>query len=412
MSKPQSLSCKNWFPVLLVAIGLNGCVTPAPEISMPMVPDSVSDEVIVKVESRDLYQDSDVVVVKGHLIHPDSKVLIDFATNSPAAAGGWYMVEQEIEKELIRNGFIALSKDNMPLITDSSSAVKIDDKQVKLKFLKQRLAKGEIDIDSFVKEHKRLMNSENDIGSEAEGMSYFKESNLDRQVVRKLANVDYVLKISEFNTNNKTPFEINLRKYPQVKEFLNRNPQVKQEFEKSEIMQCTEYTAILNAKLIELSTGRIVWIGRQELSSQVIDENQLQISMSATKSVTNSDMVEKYVNQKNTKEERYERSDSVAKSTSLFGSGTRLIEKVKEYVPEQTKVEEGEAKPVEEEIITSMPDWEYKTQLIQPHIIKGVCEYSDNDFAAKKQIKRLTRAVTKELIKTIRFEESVSSIRP
>jgi hypothetical protein len=154
---------------------------------------------------------------------------------------------------------------------------------------------------------------------------------------------------------------IDLRRDPKVREFIAQYPALKTPFENgNHQVTCAIVAAELNAKLIHVKTGEIVWIGSHELHEYNAGMQQVSVEVGQRTYVANAKELRAFVEQQNNPYMRQVR----------YG---RLVQ-----VPE----------PV------------MRTDLIAPMVSSGRCE---KDWKADDETRsQLARKVARDLISTIR----------
>ena len=173
-------------------------------------------------------------------------------------------------------------------------------------------------------------------------------------------NADYILQINVFDTNKKLTASTDVRQSQEARELLRTQPKLKDllSAESANRLSCAIIGAALNAKLIHVETGGIVWIGNHELNELSSGVQKLELELGQRTYVTNERAVQRFVHSQNTKAARKQR---------------------KKY-------------PV------TIPEWQYTTDLIR-EVVSGRCENTWRITAENRRA--LSRNVAKELIDTI-----------
>ncbi|MDC0947817.1 hypothetical protein OAS86_00520 [Gammaproteobacteria bacterium] len=118
---------------------------------------------------------------------------------------------------------------------------------------------------------------------------------------------DYILQINKlsFDTGRN---KISIKSYPQVKEYLNKFPQIAPKVQ--DTYEYPEYNITFDGKLIEVSTGRISWLGTHKVTSGELlakSGENIRINMTVRKYPTNQDEIERFIAFQNTPEQRQNR---------------------------------------------------------------------------------------------------------
>jgi len=117
---------------------------------------------------------------------------------------------------------------------------------------------------------------------------------------------DYVLQINQLQLKKKL-VSIDLARNSRVEAFRDKYPAIADSIPK--FYQFPEYSVTFNAKLIDVQTGRIVWLGSHDVSSRNILEEDISIVMTLRKFVTNKEVIFKFIDSQNTEEQRMNRRE-------------------------------------------------------------------------------------------------------
>ena len=183
---------------------------------------------------------------------------------------------------------------------------------------------------------------------------------------------DYILQVSGFDTLEAKRESVYLLSNPAFRAFLDKYPAVQRRYasEKLSYFPCELLQASLNAKLIDVGTGNVVWIGNHlvtELDS-ADNEANMTLEVSYRKYCGNCEEVIRLVNALNTESARQQRAD----------------------------------KPQ-----PSLPPLRYVDDVSSPRKISGSqCEVEQRDEAETVRTRRqLASRVAEELIQTIKFRD-------
>lgn len=399
--------------IMLSVALLVGCQTLGKVIPMPKAPLEKFDSVTFEVErASSAPPENNIVMSKGHTIPLGSRVVInipvdlsrqmsrekerleqermtrkhiaagnDINNNSDEGAystsGYFHEAEQEIERELIRHGFNVLSRARLEAklrdLRDKAGRksfendVKYSDgTQELLNMLKKSFETGKIDINKYKDEKDKLL-AESKLSEHGRNRRVGESEMTDiSEVIRAaqdgVVSSDYLLQINTFNTNHELEYGINILANSKVRDFMQRNRDAADQIRGMQNHKCKELSASLNAKLIHVKTGRIVWIGDHVLTTRAIQDNPLSFEIRSVTKAGNIKEVTSFVNRQNTDYMRKTRGD----------------------------------RPV------SVPEFVVETIVTKPVVVSGHCDIGEmsNEMLGKTK-KSLSKLIAKSLIKTI-----------
>ena len=183
---------------------------------------------------------------------------------------------------------------------------------------------------------------------------------------------DYILQVSDFDTLEVKREAVHLLSNPRFREFLDKYPAVQRRYgsEKLSYFPCELLQASLNAKLINVGTGNVVWIGNHlvtELDSQDNEAN-MTLEVAYRRYCGNCPEVGRLVRSYNTESARIARADR----------------------PQPR-----------------LPSFSYVDDVSSPRKISGSrCEVGQRERAELQRTRRqLASRVAEELIQTIKFRD-------
>ena len=375
----------------LATAALGGCGT-APLLVMPDTPKPTEDIVASSIEfSSNSKLDENVVQLPSHKVKYGSSVVInvpqeifedqskkdgkdqDFKTKDFFSEA-----EQAIEKQLLRKNFRVLSRAKLEAelrkLRDENrcnihewnclrSQVSPEAGPI-LDDLKAQFDRKQISAADYAQQIGEFRNKMQTSSAGRSRTGDEKELTDISEVIRAAQspaiNAEYILQINVFDTNKKLTATTDVRQSEKARALLRANPKLKELLasEATHNLSCAIIGAALNAKLIHVKTGGIVWIGNHELNELSSGVQKLEIALGQRTYVTNERDVQRFVHSQNTKRARKQR---------------------KKY-------------PV------TIPAWQYRTDLIK-EVVSGRCENSWNITADNRRA--LSRNVAKELIDTI-----------
>lgn len=381
-------------PLTLGSALLSGCGM-APLISMPTPPSPTTDTVITTLAFADKNDlDDNVVQLASHKVAFGSSVVInvpqeifedqsqqegkeqDFKTKDFFSEA-----EQAIEKEFIKDGFRVLSRAKLEaelrrlrdesrcdlseircLYSQVSPEVRpiLDD--LKARFEKKQISAREY-ADQIAEFRDQMQTSSRGRSRSGEEKELTDISEVIRAAQSSAINADYILQINVFDTNKQLRAKTDLRQNDEIRAFLREHSkaQALMESEEAHSLSCAIVGATLNAKLIHVKSGEIVWIGNHELNELSAGVQKLTMEFGQRTYVTNERQVQNFVATQNTEQARKRR-------------------KGKEV---------------------QLPAWEFRTDLIKEKI-SGRCE--DSWKIAADDRRELSRNVAAQLINRIKVQ--------
>lgn len=379
----------------VLPVVLAGCVKPqlAEPLVMPRVPAPTTDLMQVNVlvsDTSDLAEG--VTQHPTHKFAPNSSVVINvpeelFEHRSSSQAGKqefktaafFNAAEQQIERELIRNGFHVLSRskfeaklrslrDEAQCLDDIDRCRELNttpEEKVMLRALKERFEAGNMPYETYLQRTNEVYENskKGSVGQKREGNE--KELTDISEVIRAAESgetrADYVLQINIFETDQKKNITENLLHIDSVRAYLRDNPGIAREFNNgNNLVTCETIQSHLNAKLVHVKTGEIAWIGEHSLNEYSAGVQSVGFEFGKKRYVSNGKKIQRFIRRNNTEEAR--------------------IRRAKQEV--------------------SIPPFQYAESLIKPTVSSGRC---GDLMAVDNETKmKLARQVAKELIRTIR----------
>lgn len=365
----------------------------AAPLAMPAVPAERTESLTVDLTLKSSNRLSEnVVQMAGHTVKPGSTVVINVpeslieARSKQGAANQDFKTkdffneaEQQIEKVFIGGGFRVLSRARFEAkLRDLRDEARCDlntfgclrstvseEARPVLDDLKRRFDRGEISAAQYsdqIAEFKSKMQNRS-AGRSRSGDN--KELTDISEVIRAAQagdiRADYILQINRFHTDKQVQLKADLRHEPEVRDFLAKYPQLRPTFESGHHeLSCAILGAELNAKLIHVQTGEIVWIGSHEMNEISAQVERVAVELRQRTYVSNAQEVQTFVAQQNT--------------------------------PYQRQLRYGRE--------VTLPAWKYQMALVPPTISAGRCDkkFKPNDETSAT----LARRVANELISTIK----------
>jgi len=400
-------------PVVIGFIGIAACTAPGDILEVPEKPESQRKTVSIILEPVEPTQnlEENVVLSRQHTITAGASVVISVpsehakrrseyekqVSNAEYSTDAFFNeAEQQIERSLIQHGFRVLSREKFEakLRDMRDAAVRNDNRADDYvggrsdyeRQLNELLAKNEIGPDEYAQKLKEF-DKATKIASSGVSEKGRQELTDISEVIRAAQSgdvqSDYILQINRFDEVKPVPYTINLEHYDAYKSLMSEFQSAQETLFNRRKQTCTAYEASLNAKLIDVDTGDIVWIGDHSLMSASASTALPEFKVSVHKTVDNASEVENFVREQNSPELRNQR-------------GSTLTETVL-----------NKGKPVKKAI--KIPEYSFRTEVVGPIIADGQCDEIDLSRASEQQKgdlykmkKQVSKAVAKELIGTIK----------
>jgi predicted nucleic acid-binding Zn-ribbon protein len=231
---------------------------------------------------------------------------------------------------------------------------------------------------------------------------------------------DYLLQINEVSFSNAGDQKINLKEIPEVKDFIMENDGLVLGSGPHKLpvyIQSKWLRTGFNAKLIEIRTGSIVWIGSHELES--MNTEHLKISFDIQKYVNNADeindRIERYNSIINTQQADLENikvklrtAYATASRKKKFGNAdemnkfkNKLVLKIKNLESKYTKGIKLLNETIKNPPKIAKNPWTYQYDIAEPIYIPNLFDKNVGEQDIIRHKRKLIKQVTKDLIKTI-----------
>ncbi|MCA8955568.1 MAG: hypothetical protein KDC87_05810, partial [Planctomycetes bacterium] len=236
----------------------------------------------------------------------------DEGITSFKTTGYFNKAEQQIETSMIaksfqvqdRSKFEAKLRDRRtkPGTTRTSIA-----KQAEVEAADTKKKNGEITIDEWAKERARIekkYKSETEEPGTSRGRKQkelFDTSELIRAAQEGDVMADYILQVNTFRTEQLSDRPLYLLDQPEMKKLCESHPGLREALQqtgKNAISQ-PGFFGLLNAKLIDVQTGVIHWVGEHRVESARVFENGYKVIVPITKRVANEAAVNAAIREHN-----------------------------------------------------------------------------------------------------------------
>ncbi len=393
--------------LLFTLLNFPGCTSPGKMIEVPKKPENQTSQVKIKIAPLETkLLDENVVLSRQHMISSGASVVISVPSEYAKRQseyrrqrdGSEYSTdaffneaEQQIERSLIQHGFRVLSREKFEaklrdmrdasINTSLKNDKNVGSRKIYEKTLNEKLLNEEISPDEYAKKLKDYDKATQtaSTGSSEKGRQELTDiSEVIRAAQTGDVQSDYILQINRFDKAQLVPYTVNLEHYDEYKKLIDQFPEVQQTLFEKRKQTCVSFEVSLNAKLIDVETGDIVWIGEHSINNASSNKNLPIFNVTVAKSVNNEYEVQSIVDSLNTEKARLERGSSLT----------------------ETVLNKGE--PVHKKV--SLPNYTFSTTIQGPEVIEGICNENTQgiDTEVNKIKKRLSKLVAKELIGTIK----------
>ncbi|MDA7817916.1 hypothetical protein N9A28_06965 [Sulfurimonas sp.] len=368
---------------------------------------------------------------------------IDGATNSSATdsqfstASYYNQAEQEVEKAMMRKGFNVLDRakfeaklrdlrDNYAenkheKISDSARAVQNS--------LKKQFEDGKIDMGEFQTKMDQLeMSSKrSSAGKNRDTNEMIDISEVIRAAQSGDVKADYLLQINKMEVTPSYDRALDIYNFPETKAFLQDHIGLEiGDLKEDNIPRSIPrpwYRASFNAKLINISNGKIVWIGNHLTESNSANKDGISITFNVKQYVSNNNYINSSIDSYNSQlQSKYDELKRVtSKLNNLYKQETRAMEfkteddKTRYISNMHSDISSTETlysstlteyKQLQQERPSQISEnWAYKYNVGEPIITPTMMSNENNSPAMEEKIREhknaLIKEVTTALINTI-----------
>lgn len=334
-----------WILSAVLSFIVMGCSSPGAIVPMPAVPQDEVDTIRFSVFTLPREQlDDNVVQSTAFPIPVGSSVVIavpdqmtrhdGLSDNADFRTDGFFNVaEQQIERTLLRNGFQLIDRSIFEAILrdqrdrrnreiiGSISTTGFDLRDYDpgchpiLAQLEERFNRNALSASEYARELDSLR-TQCRVGSatrnRAEGEHELSDiSELIRAASASDVQADYILQIPEFNTIRAREERLNLFNSGELRDFMAKYPGIANQFQQRQFFDCQSLEATLNAKLIHVRTGNVVWIGNHSVGELESGQSNMELELRYRRYVANEQQIRNFVNQQNLPHVRENRGDFV-----------------------------------------------------------------------------------------------------
>jgi len=210
--------------------------------------------------------------------------------------GYFHIVEQITEKALLRKGFNVIDRSKFEAklrdLRDKSSDPDYHSTQDRInrelmEVAKQRYNKGEISTEEYQAELSAI-ESRGGKKRDKDDKEMVDVSELIRAAQSEGIQADYILQINQASISSKNQKEVvNLRNYDDFKDFILKNPEIQVTNRGGQhslpmIVEIPVYKTEYNAKLINVKTGSIDWLGSHSINSTGVEAYRIDLDVVKT----------------------------------------------------------------------------------------------------------------------------------
>jgi len=478
--------------IIIILIFITGCTTPLPKLdplpelalqSHIVPPDVVNltQTIVVGRTSSDKNTLLENITVRNNLAIPEnSRVVISMppktlqqainkpetlkrgralvvqavkgndAQESKATEMGSYLdiVEQQIEKSLLEKNLIVIDRSKFTVALQQQCHQAVSDKdrfRETMAMIKEaamhQLSSGLINQDQFLSELTHYIEkyagvADRCCASETVDVS-MKISELICAAQSQYARADYILEVNEFETTSLQDEMILLSDMAEMQSLIAADDQLRKELDHENYNTVVKpgYVGHLRAKLIEVTTGAIVWLGEHKIESQNVLNKGFTIEVPIRKEVANLGQLNRRIDDYNQELERLSQRLENSRAQALDSKAknkTREVH-VNEYNNHRQLLLAKMDKGLAQSLLDA--DWQFTYHVGQPHsypwlpnqkemddieyALQGATGFEHRRLLQKHQqarlllnnhLSELTKLVTKELMNTIPITNNIAAV--
>jgi hypothetical protein len=224
--------------------------------------------------------------------------------------GYFNRAEQQIVRSLIGKGFNVVDRSKFEAkLRDQREAAsrdfrqrESDSKKAEVESATTKKDAGLLTMDQWAAEMKRIENKFN-AGSSSNGRKpgqskeLVDNSELIRAAQSGETQADFILQVNTFNTESTADEHLYLTSFKEVDEVCKANPGLRTALDASGFSTITQpgFFGYLNAMLIEVQTGAIVWVGEHRVTTGNVLKGGYTIKVPLSKSVSNGNELNKNI---------------------------------------------------------------------------------------------------------------------
>jgi len=338
--------------------------------------------------------------------------------------------EQEIEKSLLRKSFTVMDRSKFEAELRDRREKKADKNNSKaleaeISRLRQQNKSGLISGQELIRE---IEDAENRYAMDSSGNSRTAGENelvdiseLIRAAQEGKNQADYILQVNSFDIDPISDRQLYIAEQDEVQTLFTEHPGLIDEMQEQDLATITQpgFFGYLNAKLIDVKTGAIVWVGEHRVESQNVTD--IRVKMTMSRQVANDKDINRFVSRYNT---------NVNKKQSELNALSRLAHDKNIDEKEQTRRVSTYNSALSQykqliKDVPELPDWQFSYSVSKPSItpnfpsefqlkqIQKTSNDSQKNYNAYLRLKerlgkhqsKIAKMVSKELIATIPAED-------
>lgn len=219
--------------------------------------------------------------------------------------GYFNKAEQQIEKSLIAKNYIVLDRSKFEAKLRDQRAKEqhtrnYDGKRAEMEAARSRMDAGQLTEEQWAQEIRNIekkyhvVTEDGGARSRGETKELVDNSELIRAAQEGEVRADYILQVNRFDTDALSDTPVYLVDRPEVENLCHENPGLRQALERGGVASISKpgFFGLLNAKLIEVQTGAIVWVGDHRVESINVLNKGLKIEVPVTKTCSNAGSVQ------------------------------------------------------------------------------------------------------------------------
>ncbi|MFT5688002.1 MAG: hypothetical protein ACJAZN_001550 [Planctomycetota bacterium] len=238
----------------------------------------------------------------------------DEGISSFKTTGYFNRAEQQIVRSLIGKGFIVLdrSKFEAKLRDQREEANRNyysrnnEAKDAEIEAAADKKEAGLLTVDQWANElaeiEKKYITRSKDSGRKAgQAKELVDNSELIRAAQSGEIRSDFILQVNTFNTAGIADERLYLTSFKEIEDVCKANPGLRQAYERSgsNIITRPGFFGYLNAKLIDVQTGAIVWVGEHRVTTENVLKGGFTITVPSSKRVSNGEELNKQIKEYN-----------------------------------------------------------------------------------------------------------------
>jgi len=234
----------------------------------------------------------------------------DEGISSFRTTGYFNRAEQQIERSLIGKGFNVVDRSKFEAkLRDERDEASHDfrgrsseAKNAEIKAADSKKEAGMLTVDQWAAElariEKKYFGASSDAGRKpGQSKELVDNSELIRAAQSGETQADFILQVNTFTTSSTSDERLYLTDFDEIDSACNANPGLRTALDKSGANNITRpgFFGYLNAKLINVQTGAIVWVGEHRVTTQNVLKGGFSIKVPISKATSNATKLNKSI---------------------------------------------------------------------------------------------------------------------